>query len=493
MPITPLPQFEEDLAEFEAAEQDRLAYERLNAPKTIVIRHGVMKLVSELPYNGEAKPGCGSKLVARTSRGTEVGEMLTSTCPNAGCSKSVTRKEMLEYIENSGGRQYPFGTTGKILRVATKEDLDQQAAIEADRSSVRSAVARIAEQHRLDGKIVEVERILGGEHATVYIASEHRVEARAFAEEVERLLGTRVSLRGIGARDEARITADYERCGQHCCCKTFLKVLKPVSMRSAKQQKATLEPLKISGRCGRLMCCLRYEDQTYQDLKKNLPNRKKRVGSPEGDGIVVDSQILTQLVLIELDGPARKRVAIPVEDLAEPEHKVAPEFPPPATPSMRSGRNRDQASGQDRGRSRSGGSRTNAPADSRDGSQPTAERRGGPSASSAGDSQRTGDAPAKKTRRRRRRKGGAGSGGGTGQSINQATDQTKNEATGKPSGPDSPGADGEGGPANTPTSAGSGPPKKKRRRRRRRGKSPGAGEGGGNTPGGDTPAPPQDG
>ena len=125
-------------------------------------------------------------------------------------------------------------------------------------------------------------------------------------------------MRQVGARDEARLVADYERCGQHCCCKNFLKVLSPVSMRSAKQQKQSLDPRKISGRCGRLMCCLRYEDQTYRDLKKNLPHKKTTVGTPEGPGIVVDSQILTQLVLVELEHDNRQ-VAIPLEDLSDPE------------------------------------------------------------------------------------------------------------------------------------------------------------------------------
>jgi hypothetical protein len=83
-------------------------------------------------------------------------------------------------------------------------------------------------------------------------------------------------MRHVGCRDEARLTADYEKCGQYCCCKNFLKVLKPVSMKSAKIQKATLDPLKISGRCGRLMCCLRYEDETYDELRKKLPKKKSR-------------------------------------------------------------------------------------------------------------------------------------------------------------------------------------------------------------------------
>src|SRR5690606_12315409 len=107
MPILPLPQFEADL------EEDRKLYESLKPPTSIVVRFGVLKMIGEFPYDGDAKPGCGSKLVVRTHRGTEIGEMLTSTCPNAGCSKSVTRKQMLEYIENSGGKDYPFFNQGR--------------------------------------------------------------------------------------------------------------------------------------------------------------------------------------------------------------------------------------------------------------------------------------------------------------------------------------------------------------------------------------------
>ncbi|MEM9166444.1 MAG: regulatory iron-sulfur-containing complex subunit RicT [Planctomycetota bacterium] len=331
MPIVPLPQFEADLAEYLKEKEDREAYERLNAPTTIVVRFGAMKMVGEFPYDGEAKPGCGSKLVVRTHRGEELGEMLTSTCPNAGCSKSVTRREMLEYIENSGGKDYPFfdgsrdsrGVKGRVLRIATKQDLDAQAAIEAARRERITQGRGIAEAVGFGAKVVDVEPILGGGHVSYYYFAEERIDhGRFLAALKERHAGERVELRQIGARDEARLTADYERCGQHCCCKNFLKVLKPVSMRSAKVQKATLDPLKISGRCGRLMCCLRYEDATYKELKKNLPHRKSRVGTPHGDGIVIDSQILTQLVLIELDN--RERVAVPVEELTEPVAAQAP-------------------------------------------------------------------------------------------------------------------------------------------------------------------------
>ena len=326
MSIIPLPVFEEEL---KAYEEDQKTYAALKVPKTLVVRFGFMKMVGEFPYQGEAKPGCGSKIVVRTQRGTEIGEMLTSTCPNSGCSKSVSRKEMLEYIQNSGGREYPFFEHGRALRVATPEDMQEQARIEQAKHGMRLAAKAVSARVGFPAKIVEVEPILGNEQVTVFFHSEERIDFREAASALQREFGTRIEMRQVGARDEARVTADYERCGQYCCCKNFLKVLKPVSMRSAKVQKATLDPLKISGRCGRLMCCLRYEDSTYEELRKKLPRNKSRVGTPDGDGMVVDAQILTQLVLVRLDH-GDKDVAVPVEDLTPPTNAEAPERPDPA-------------------------------------------------------------------------------------------------------------------------------------------------------------------
>ncbi|MFA6044425.1 MAG: regulatory iron-sulfur-containing complex subunit RicT [Phycisphaerales bacterium] len=338
MPIFPLPQFEEDV-KAHLDEEDRRRYEELKIPTSIVVRFGSMKLVGEFPYAGTVKPGCGSKVVIRSHRGTELGEMLTSTCPNSGCSKSVSRQEMLQYISNSGGRDYPFFTDGKVLRLATPEDVDAQAKLEQSKNEIKAAAREVAQRLRVTAKIVDVEPILGGEVLTIFYASEERIELRDLYRELSQRLGVRIDLKHVGARDEARLTADYEKCGQYCCCKSFLKVLKPISMKSAKTQKATLDPLKISGRCGRLMCCLRYEDQTYEDLRKRLPRKKSRVGTPEGDGLVLDSQILTQLVLVELDeigsdGKIRQ-VAVAVEDLTPPKSTVAPVRPVFVPPPVR--------------------------------------------------------------------------------------------------------------------------------------------------------------
>ena len=325
MSIFPLPIFERD---GDPAHRDALTdaetYARLKPPSSIVVKFGSMRLIGEYPYDGDAKPGCGSKIVVRTHRGTELAEMLTTTCPNSGCSKSVSRREMLEYVENSGGKDYPFHTNGRVVRVATVEDLNAWSAVRE--RFARAELVAVRERAAAMGftmKIVEVEPVLGGEHVVVHYLSEERVDFRELVPQLARHFGARVEMHQIGMRDEARLTADYEKCGQHCCCKNFLKVLKPVGMKSAKTQKATMDPLKISGRCGRLMCCLRYEDQTYEELRKRLPKNKSRVNTPDGPGTVIDGKILVQLVLVRLDHNGQD-MAVPVEDLTPVDSGSAP-------------------------------------------------------------------------------------------------------------------------------------------------------------------------
>ncbi|MBT8486573.1 MAG: hypothetical protein KJO43_13410, partial [Phycisphaerae bacterium] len=319
MSIFPLPVFEADAdPHHRSALTDEEIYAQLAPPTTIVVRFGAMKLVGEFRYSGDAKPGCGTKLVVRTHRGTELAEMLTTTCENAGCSKSVTRKELLGYVENSGGRDFPFHGKGRVLRVATVEDLNRHSALQSDKPKQIRVCRELITELGLDMKLVEVEPILGGELLTFYYMAEERVDFRELVRRLAAEFRARIEMRQVGARDEARLVADYERCGQYCCCKNFLKVLKPVSMKSAKVQKATLDPLKISGRCGRLMCCLRYEDQTYKELRAKLPRKNTRVGTSEGPGVVVDTKTLVQLALVRLEHD-RREIAVPIEELMDPE------------------------------------------------------------------------------------------------------------------------------------------------------------------------------
>ena len=393
----------------------------------------MLRWVGEFPYDGDVKPGCGSKLTARTRRGTEIVEMLTTTCENAGCAKSVTRQELLEYIDNSGGRDFPFQTDGKILHVATIEELNKQAALESNKKGYIKKCKELIRELNLAMKLVEVEPILGEELLTFYFMSQERIDFRRLVRDLAAEFKTRIEMRQVGARDEARLVADYERCGQHCCCRQFLKVLKPVSMKSAKLQKATLDPLKISGRCGRLMCCLRYEDQTYEQLRKRLPRRKTRVGTSEGPGIVLDTKILVQLALVQLEHNG-EQIAVPIEELTDPEQcRVPPkDEPADAEPDPLRGLSAGEAArrSDDRGGGRSGRTKRSR-ADQQD-----AYRAQSIEKEAAGDRGRTDspppekprpqpgaegseDKPKQKKRRRRRRRGrvrggDGGSGGSSG-------------------------------------------------------------------------------
>ena len=296
-------------------------------PKTIVVRYGYQRLIGEFPSDLKTKVGCGTRLVVRTPRGTEIAEMLTTACGNGGCGKSITREKLLAYIANSGGTYFPFSENGRVLRVTTAQDQARQQQLDEQKHQHLRLIQEGAVRHGLSMKIVEVEYLLGGERVIFYFTSEHRVDFRTLVRDMAGLFHTRIELRHVGEREEARLTADYEKCGQPCCCRQFLKVLTAIPMRAAKIQKATLDPAKISGRCGRLMCCLRYEDQTYEELRKKLPRRHSRVRTNQGEGWVTDGQVLTQIVLVLYDDG--KQSAVPLESIE------AFDLPKPTMPSGR--------------------------------------------------------------------------------------------------------------------------------------------------------------
>ncbi len=267
-------------------------------PTSLVVRYSRLRLIGEFPFDGDARPGCGTKVVIRTRRGTELADVLTTSCPSTGCAKSITREKMLAYIANSGGQDYPFSTEGKVLRIATPDDVKRQAANDARKAEYITACKALVGDMELPMKLVDVETVLGDEMITFFFLSEHRIDFRALVKNLASRFHARIQMHQVGARDEARIVADFETCGEHCCCRQFLKVLRPVSMGAAKMQKATLDPGKISGRCGRLKCCLRYEEENYEELKKQLPRGGTIVRTKEGVGRVIDTTILTQLVKV---------------------------------------------------------------------------------------------------------------------------------------------------------------------------------------------------
>lgn len=279
------------------AEGDQSAHQEGPDEASAVVRYGLMRNIAQLPHSLDPAPPRGAKVVIRTERGVELGEIVCGVGEPA-CRAEVIPPGQVKSFVKACGKEYPFLRKGRILRLASPQDVsDQEHLDRGSREQLNYCKQQVAEL-KLNMHLVTVENLLGGERVIFYFTAEHRVDFRELVRRLASEYRTRIEMRQVGARDEARLVGDYERCGQRCCCQQYLKDLSPVSIRMAKTQKATLDPAKISGRCGRLMCCLRYEDEGYEDLKKRLPRRNRIVRTEELIGKVLDVQILTQLVRV---------------------------------------------------------------------------------------------------------------------------------------------------------------------------------------------------
>jgi cell fate regulator YaaT (PSP1 superfamily) len=241
-----------------------------------------------------------------------------------------------EFLQTSGP-DYPFSSDGKVLRPANPQDFIDYRHLENSAREEAAFCRKEIRQLKLGMKLVTVEHLLGGERIIFFFSSENRVDFRELVRLLASQYRTRIEMRQVGARDEARLVGDYERCGRNCCCQGFLKDLHPVSMRMAKTQKATLDPTKISGRCGRLMCCLRYEDAGYEELRAKLPRKNTFVRTGQVVGKVIDGQILTQLVRLLL--PDGTQMVVGNDEILERDVPA-----PPPQPMAPTGQNRSVVS-----------------------------------------------------------------------------------------------------------------------------------------------------
>jgi cell fate regulator YaaT (PSP1 superfamily) len=236
----------------------------------------------------------GQQVVVRSDRGTELGDVL---CP-------VTERT---------ARFLPNPARGEILRLATTQDQEQEARLAQERKPVFATCQELIAKRRLQMNLVDVELIHGRERVVFYYLAEKRVDFRELVKDLARALRTRIEMRQIGVRDEAKLLADYGDCGKPVCCNTHLTRMPPVSMKMAKIQKTTLDPAKISGRCGRLKCCLRYEYDTYRSMEQTLPPVGSKVVTPKGRGRVVAQEILVQKLVVEFED--HRRIIVGRDDI----------------------------------------------------------------------------------------------------------------------------------------------------------------------------------
>jgi len=190
--------------------------------------------------------------------------------------------------------------------LATDEHLTRDEANRARRAEGRVVARRLIREHGLPMKVIGTDYVDTGNVLTVYFSAPHRVDFRALVRDMAARLRVRVELRQIGPRDEARLQGGIGPCGRDTCCSTFLKDFEPVSVRMAKDQQLPVNPLRIAGACGRLMCCLKYEHPLYQDFRENAPKVGASVDTPDGPGQVVGHSVPADSVVVRLSADGRR-------------------------------------------------------------------------------------------------------------------------------------------------------------------------------------------
>jgi cell fate regulator YaaT (PSP1 superfamily) len=212
-----------------------------------VVRYGAMRFLGVFSAAAGRQYRRGMRVIARTDRGLEAGDVLCEATPDA-----------VGHLKDPGG--------GQILREMTADDRHELERMQQQAQHEISVCQEHIQRLDLKMQLVDAEHIFGGERIVIYYLAETRVDFRELVRVLASEFQTRIEMRQIGVRDEAKLLADFGDCGCAVCCNTHLAQMPPVSMRMAKLQKATLDPTKISGRCGRLKCCLRYEYENYEQM-----------------------------------------------------------------------------------------------------------------------------------------------------------------------------------------------------------------------------------
>ena len=209
----------------------------------------------------------GEMVIVETARGMELGHVLIA-------NREIDESELIAELK-------------PIERKANDKDLEKYHENLEKREDALKVCAEKIEKHGLDMKLVDVEFMIDGAKIVFYFSADGRVDFRELAKDLAGHFHTRIELRQIGVRDEARMLGGIGICGRPLCCSKWLSDFHPVSIKMAKQQNLSLNPSKISGSCGRLMCCLNFEDKTYKELRKGMPKDNERIETPEGLAKVV--------------------------------------------------------------------------------------------------------------------------------------------------------------------------------------------------------------
>ena len=252
----------------------------------------------------------GDYVIADTAKGLDLGEVVIG----------------IREVEESAN-----APMRKIVRIATQQDIQHSTENrEKEKEAYQTCQKKIAE-HQLDMKLVSVEYAFDNSKILFYFTANGRVDFRSLVKDLASVFKMRIELRQIGVRDEAKMLGGLGPCGRPICCGAFLDEFQPVSIKMAKEQNLSLNPTKISGVCGRLMCCLKYEQDHYEQTRKKMPKTGKEVSTPAGTGIVSDLNILKETVSVRLtNGDSREIKEFPLEQIVRTDGEKPHDNPIPA-------------------------------------------------------------------------------------------------------------------------------------------------------------------
>lgn len=259
----------------------------------------------------------GDHVICVTERGQEIG-LATAD------AREVAPEELSATIGHAQLRD--------VVRIATEEDLERADELARRGEEAMPAFRRHVTESGLDMKPVGVEYLFDGEKAVCYFAAEERVDFRQLVRDLSREFHVRIDMRQIGVREEAAIVGGYGHCGQELCCRRFATGFDPVSIRMAKEQDLPLNSTKISGACGRLMCCLRYEFEAYRDFKSRAPKRNAVIDTPLGKAKIIEYDTPKEQLCLRLESGKQIRVALADMTASEAAHKKSEELGCPCRP-----------------------------------------------------------------------------------------------------------------------------------------------------------------
>ena len=195
-----------------------------------------------------------------------------------------------------------ISTLKPVVRKATEQDIKQHNANLQKSQDAEKIISQMIDKLKLDMQVVDVEYVFDASKVIISFTSDNRVDFRELVKDLAVKLKTRIELRQIGIRDKSKVVGGICICGKECCCKTYLNDFEKVSIKMAKTQGLSLNPTKISGLCGRLMCCLEYENPYYSEVAEKMPKLNSEVTTPDGKGVVVYQNYLKQMVSVKLEG-----------------------------------------------------------------------------------------------------------------------------------------------------------------------------------------------